>query len=813
MARRYLLLLIDVLIISTAFAQTSHKSWWCANETYRGYDNGWYQELSTPDITLPDTPTGNLFFYFILNMNIEPPATYEEYDGWDGFNVRISTDGGATYEVIEPVDGYTCTSMYGFGYNGEGSGVPGWGGSSSGWTEKWFLINDYAGETVRFKFVFGSDPAACTVDGDGDPSWFGVLVDEVLVYDGANIYFYDDGGNTDDSELTPSDGQQAFWENFSTITTESHSGTNSAHSDNVVNKKAQLISPIITIPDGFLASISYWVYCDLPDYDGDDDGYLDDYYQVFISADSGVTWTYMTHDYARNSCATGWALWNNDSIFSGTLNLYDYIGQNIMIKFLQKNDDNDDGGSGSGLYIDDVCISGFYGNSYDAGASNVFASPINLGSDILFTVEVTGYGVEDVNPNVYYNIFDASADTSVSYGILGSATVGFGEQKYRSFTWHAGTEGDYYIVAWTVTGADEDNSNDSVRVDFTVPSEHYVELGFDDAVMDSFSGSYYYLTPGIDTIAEIGDGYGCDFEAPFDETHITAFWVKGAGTGNITFAIFEYSDIGIGFNPETTWTATLPDDGIDRTSFTFTLPEDYVVPFDSFVVAVWATDTESYFLDGIDMTAPHDGHSWLVDYEADYYDFLDMSTTTDPYNQMEFMIRCFVWDGTSDTTMLALSPGLNGHRFEKLMRTTETADIETIFFDDFEEGAFVWDTSYVPQIYWHITDDATLAYDDTGIRKSPRPAEFSLKQNTPNPFNPITEISFSLPEKADVSLVIYDISGHAVRELVSGNLNSGKHTVVWNGTDDAGNPLPSGIYFYKLTAGDNIDTKKMMLVR
>ncbi len=819
--RRAFLLLIVVLLVSAAFGQ-AHKSWWCADETYRGYDNGWYQELVTPDVVLPDTPTGNLFFYFILNMSIETPAPYGDYDGWDGFNVRISTDGGATYEVIDPVDDYTCTSMYGFGFNGEGPGIPGWGGSSGGWTEKWFLINDYAGETARFKFVFGSDPAASTIDGSGDSGWFGVLVDEVLVYDGADIYFYDDCGNSDTSALVPDDGQQAFWETFGATDVSSHSGSYSANAANADNMKAQMISPIITIPDGFLGSISYWVYCDLPDADGDGDGSLEDYYEIYISADSGATWDRLTYDYARGACDSGWALWTNDSLFNGTLNLYDYIGDDIMLKFYLMNDDNEDGGVGTGLYIDDVCISGFYGNSYDAGASDVLAGPINLDSDVLFSVEITGYGVEDINPNVYYSIYDASADTSVSYGILGSATVGFGEQRYRSFTWHASNAGDYYILAWTMSGADEDNSNDSVRVDFTVPDEHYMELGFDDDVMDTFAGSYYYLSPGIDTIHEIGDGYGCDFEAPFDTTHITAFSVKGYGTGNIVFAIFEYSDAGIGFIPETTWTVALPSEGIDKENFIFNLPEDYVVPFDSFIVAVWYADTSSYFLLGIDRTSPHDQRSWLVDNETDFYDFRELETVsiitasdTIVLDDCDFMLRCYVWDGTSDSTLLALSP--DGRRtpvYEKMLRTTSPADIETLFFDDFDtDGLANWDTTYNPHVYWHITDDATLAYDDTGIKKPQKPGVFTLKQNSPNPFNPVTEISFSVPEKTDVSLTIFDISGHIVRNLVSKTMDSGQHSIIWNSTDNNGNAMPSGIYFYRLTAGDNINTKKMMLIR
>jgi uncharacterized repeat protein (TIGR01451 family) len=92
-------------------------------------------------------------------------------------------------------------------------------------------------------------------------------------------------------------------------------------------------------------------------------------------------------------------------------------------------------------------------------------------------------------------------------------------------------------------------------------------------------------------------------------------------------------------------------------------------------------------------------------------------------------------------------------------------------------------------------------------------AGFSLGDAYPNPFNPETEISFSLPERAEVSLVIYNVLGEKVRTLVNGEMSAGTHTISWKGTDEAGNPVASGIYFYKLSAGDLTATKKMVLTK
>ena len=80
-------------------------------------------------------------------------------------------------------------------------------------------------------------------------------------------------------------------------------------------------------------------------------------------------------------------------------------------------------------------------------------------------------------------------------------------------------------------------------------------------------------------------------------------------------------------------------------------------------------------------------------------------------------------------------------------------------------------------------------------------------------FNPITTIFFSLERTGPVDLVVFDIAGRTVRTLVSGVRPAGNHQILWDGTNDAGNPVASGIYLYRLTAGDRTETRKMTLVR
>ncbi|MDH4223357.1 MAG: T9SS type A sorting domain-containing protein, partial [candidate division Zixibacteria bacterium] len=93
------------------------------------------------------------------------------------------------------------------------------------------------------------------------------------------------------------------------------------------------------------------------------------------------------------------------------------------------------------------------------------------------------------------------------------------------------------------------------------------------------------------------------------------------------------------------------------------------------------------------------------------------------------------------------------------------------------------------------------------------PRRFSLLQNNPNPFNPQTTISFALPEEGEVSLIIYNLKGQLVKVMVNQRLESGLHTFICDGKDNSGKDLPSGIYFYKLTAGKYSKAKKMIKIK
>ena len=93
------------------------------------------------------------------------------------------------------------------------------------------------------------------------------------------------------------------------------------------------------------------------------------------------------------------------------------------------------------------------------------------------------------------------------------------------------------------------------------------------------------------------------------------------------------------------------------------------------------------------------------------------------------------------------------------------------------------------------------------------PSFFDLAQNVPNPFNPSTQIDYALPTAGAMRLVIYNLLGQHVRTLVAGEQAAGRHRVSWNGTDDAGRTVGSGMYIYRLTGEGFAQTRRMMLLK
>ncbi|MGB6648436.1 MAG: T9SS type A sorting domain-containing protein, partial [Bacteroidota bacterium] len=124
-------------------------------------------------------------------------------------------------------------------------------------------------------------------------------------------------------------------------------------------------------------------------------------------------------------------------------------------------------------------------------------------------------------------------------------------------------------------------------------------------------------------------------------------------------------------------------------------------------------------------------------------------------------------------------------------------------------GLSYWDDFEMLEVLSVITsvDEDDLLVDGTV------PLDYALHQNYPNPFNPSTTITYDVPSAGLIGLEIYNVLGQKVRTLLNEVRTAGTWQAVWNGTDDGGNLVPSGIYFYRLSSSDVSITKKMMLLK
>ncbi len=174
-------------------------SWWCGDPELEGYDRNWLQYLQTPILDLSSTkkPTLNWQGYWAVedtSFNIHPP-----YDGLDGCNVWISTDGGSNFTVIEPeFPEYDCQNLWSFvdpfSWN-LGSNIAGWTGNSDGWKEVELDLSDYNSEAVILRWAFASD---CNHRHEDDPSLYGFFVDDIIISDGDTVIFENYGEDNDE---------------------------------------------------------------------------------------------------------------------------------------------------------------------------------------------------------------------------------------------------------------------------------------------------------------------------------------------------------------------------------------------------------------------------------------------------------------------------------------------------------------------------------------------------------------------------------------------------------------------------------------
>ncbi len=220
----------------------------------------------------------------------------------------------------------------------------------------------------------------------------------------------------------------------------------------------------------------------------------------------------------------------------------------------------------------------------------------------------------------------------------------------------------------------------------------------------------------------------------------------------------------------------------------------------------------------------------VIDYEKDAAALTFSITVNTP---LEFDLKDFFdfFSGmgkanpTSDPTMLAAIDGfVVGQRVAGLVLPVGTGGTAPLTyslspglpaglsFDPVTRTVSGIPTAEGQPVYTYTVTDAHGAQASLSLQT--RPTAFALADNYPNPFNPSTTIRYALPQASDVELRVYNVVGQAVRTLVSEHQSAGRYVIAWDATNDSGQHLSSGLYFYHLQVGGQFhDVKKMLLLK
>jgi len=185
----------------------------------------------------------------------------------------------------------------------------------------------------------------------------------------------------------------------------------------------------------------------------------------------------------------------------------------------------------------------------------------------------------------------------------------------------------------------------------------------------------------------------------------------------------------------------------------------------------------------------------------------------------------FKWQSTTDpdsndAVFYVLHIGSQGGGASWSYQSPTLTDTTFLFqpSDAAEAGVYFWWVE-ARDVAGHLTEsrnNGTIFVRTSAVEEPENisvPDEFRLLQNHPNPFNPETQITYHLPQAAPVTLLVYNMLGQVVRTLVDSELGPGVHTAIWNGRDEYGNIVPTGVYLCRMTSGTHTFMRKMMLMQ
>jgi len=703
----------------------SGASWWAADPslgTDGGYANVWYEALDTDAITLNGA---NPQLTFVHRFAVEEPGSEPAgYNGWDGMNVRISTNSGASWQVLAtPTPAYSKTSLYSFGFiHGEGTGVPGWVDRLNDWTQVTFNLSAFAGQTVRLRFAFASDGGLSTTD--GAPDLFGWQIDNLVVSSSAGILFSNDGvasGLTVRNlvkEVTLIAGNFRLREagrGNGIFTYDMKNGV--AHSlavDFVDNDNS------FSITNARAGVSAHWAAELTYDY------YLSKHGRNSFDNASGRIISYVHYQSNYNNAfwdGTRMTFGDGDGVRFQPLVSLDIVGHEFTHGVTQY--------TAGLIYANE---SGALNESFsDIFGEAIEASMKNADPDWLVGGQI-GSLRSMINPNMRGN-----PDTYLGRFWVPHANNPSGNNDNGGVHSNSGVQNHwFYLLSEGGSGVNDNNDN------FTVTG-----IGIEQAAQIAYRNLSVYLTPR--------SGY-FDVRSASLRSAVDLFGENSPQLQSVNDAWFAVGVSGPSFEA----VVAVSSDTLDFLAET-------AAEIDTVKLTITNTGLSALTINAIQVSgAPFQVESAIaLPHQLNYQEEMSVAVIFSPNGAGEFAGVLSVTSNDPNNPVKSV----------------------------------------------HLQGTSTLI---TGIHEPSTellPAGYALHQNYPNPFNPATVIRYDLPEATDVVLKIYDVMGREVRTLVNVKQAAGYQSISWDGRNEQGVKVASGLYIYKLIAGTYAQARKMLFVQ
>jgi len=821
------------------------NSYWCGDELVGGYLDSWVQFMDTPSFTVPSGGTLTADMMWTIESDAGASVAGSCTDGWDAANVRISTDGGNTWALLHATglgNGYDFECGYGWIWNDPeydtGGSLnhlaAGWGNNKD-WHNASFDLSAYVGQDAIVRFAFGSDPAYSTVD---DASITGIHVDNIMVSGELDCspetncdvsitgevwidQFYDYGdqdrpgyltweeyvpglpfnGNYD-MEITSFAGKDVVFRIQSRYD-DNHDGGQGAGlyiDDFYVSKGPAITHPAPTglAAEGGDSEVSLtWTdmnACSDPENTPGDDCVIigDDGEEIAGVADcSGdgdccpANWIGDDYeDCADQAYGCDLTCYECDGGDCGdgtvevTYNVF-RDGENV-VSALNENYFTDTGLANNQTYA--YTVSAVYSDGVESAQSNsVSATPL--------AESVHEEGHDDGSFESQFNAgtgnFSAIRINANSSGedIVRFKWYQFGEGGVfyiKLFEDNGGMPGsEFYSSISGVGSVDGWNEKDLSTQGLDISGDFWIGV-------KEFSSSKPF---GLDTSSDTGNS--------FQRVGSDGDWT--AISGNLAYHIYLDCGEDCGGDCPSAGTGDVTGDGIVD-----------VLDIVAVVTGILGDGFQDCALESADITG--DGIVDVLDIVAIVTSILGGRTDIDDATSAKLIkdnnLLTLEANGYIGALQMTLSHG-EGF-FIQLTDEALVADYRT----DENQTKLVIVAPESSKLFTYKGDfeimDIIVANSENQINVNVinTPKEFNLDTAYPNPFNPVTNINFTLPFESGVTLEVYDMQGRIIELLVSGDMKPGYHSVIWNADKHS-----SGVYFVKMIAGEYVNTQKLMLVK